>query len=72
MGTPHQSRTTGEDRKHHKVEEAYLHSLPIKKHQVLDTLVSGLTMAHRELLEEEHRELEVDQRCLEVDCARQR
>ena len=44
-----------------KVEEAYLHSLLIKEHQVLETLVPGHTAAHRELLEE-HRELEVDQR----------
>ena len=43
------------------VEEAYLHSLPIKEHQVLETLVPGLTATCHELLEEEHCELEVDQ-----------
>ena len=53
------------------VEEAYLHSLPIKEHQVLETLFSGLTAVHRESLEQ-YREVELVQRRLEVDRARQR
>ena len=51
-----------------KVEEAYLHSLPIQEHQVLETLATRLTVAHHESLEE-HSKLEVDQRRLEVDRA---
>ena len=54
-----------------KVEEAYLHSLLIKEHQVLETLFSGLTAVHRESLEQ-YRKLELVQRRLEVDRARQR
>ena len=54
-----------------KVEEAYLHSLLIKEHQVLETLFSRLTAVHRESLEQ-YRELELVQRRLEVDRARQR
>jgi len=54
-----------------KVEEAY-HMLPIKEQQVFETLVPRLTAAHRELLVEEHRELEVDQRRMELDHTRQR
>jgi len=35
-----------------KIEQTYLHSLPIKEHKVLETLVPGLTGAHRDSLEE--------------------
>ncbi|PUZ56606.1 hypothetical protein GQ55_5G337900 [Panicum hallii var. hallii] len=62
----------GKTGKLHKVEEVYLHSLAIKEHQVLETLVPGLmglTAVLRESLEEEHRELEVEQQHLEVDRA---
>ena len=38
-----------------------MHLLPIKEHQVLETLVPGLMATCHELLEEEHCELEVDQ-----------
>ena len=47
-----------------------MHLLPIKEHQVLETLIPGLTATCHELLEKEHCELEVDQRHL-VDCTRQ-
>jgi hypothetical protein len=59
----------GKTGKLRKVEEVYLHSLAIKEHQVLETLVPGLMAVLRESLEEEHRELEVEQQHLEVDRA---
>jgi len=49
---------------HPALEEAYLHSLPIKEHQ---RLVLGLTAAHLESLEEEHRELDCVDRQLDRD-----